>query len=65
MKKQIKRWFRNLLYKAIGLKVGGLMIHFRNGYLYIDCYGNLWLIEPTFDREIPLQIEIFVKADDY
>jgi hypothetical protein len=41
---------------------GPIMVRYRGHWLYVDPYGNIYEIEPTYHPEDPLRISVKVRA---
>lgn len=55
---RLKHW----LYRSLFDVGGPVMLRFRGHWRYIDPYGNIWLVEPTFEHSCPLRITLEVRG---
>ncbi len=55
-------WLRHKLYRWFFDLGGPIMIRRHGHWLYVDPYGNIFKIEPTYHQDDPLRISIEVRA---
>lgn len=54
LKHKIRYW----IYKIVGIKYGPAMLQIRGEWLFIDTYGQIWRLSPTYDHDNPILIRI-------
>ena len=56
----LKAWIIRALYRWSGC-TGPLMMRCQDDYFYLDGYGRVWRIRPTWDRDDPFVVSLYFR----